>query len=133
MAKVSMLEASKLFKVSRPTLLKHLQQGKISGEKVKIDKNEFWKLEVSELARLYEKRESLQGATPEPSPEVTKGFTDPAPGLHAEIKLLQAKLEAAQALAEERARHIEDLRKLLPGPGENVSSEKKGPKFWPWS
>ena len=130
MAKVSMLEASKLFKVSRPTLLKHLQQGKITGEKVKIDKNEFWKLEVSELARVYERRgRATPESTPKPSPEVTKGFTDPAPELQAEIKLLQAQLEAekqARALVE---RHLDDLRKMLPGPEDRPARRR----WWPWS
>jgi len=126
MAKVSMLEASKLFNVSRPTLLKHLQQGKISGEKVKIEKNEFWKLEVSELARVYDRREA---ASPDPAPELTNTGTTRDTELQAEIRVLQAKLEAAQALAEERARHIDDLRKLLPGPGE-VPTRRR---WWPWS
>ena len=126
MAKVSMLEASKLFNVSRPTLLKHLQQGKISGEKVKIEKNEFWKLEVSELARVYQRRDA---ASPQVSPELTNTGTTRDTELQAEIKLLQAKLEAAQALAEERARHLDDLRKLLPGPQDQAPARG----WWPFS
>ena len=130
MAKVSMLEASKLFNVSRPTLLKHLQQGKITGEKVKIEKNEFWKLEVSELARVYARRDN---PTPEATPEVTKGFTDPAPDLQAEIRLLQAQLEAekqARALVE---RHLDDLRKMLPGPDDRQQDRGQGRGWWPFS
>jgi len=40
----------------------------------------------------------------------------------------QPRLEAAEALAEERARHIEDLRKLLTGP----ESRPARRRWWRW-
>ena len=126
MGKISMAEAARVFAVSRPTLLKHLQQGKISGEKTTVDKNTFWQIEESELARVYPRRDEVAGNEAD---NVTSDGMGAAAGLQAEIRVLQAKLEAAQALAEERARHIDDLRKLLPGPGE-VPTRRR---WWPWS
>lgn len=113
MPKVSMLEASKLFAVSRPTLMKHLKQGKITGEKVTVDKNVFWKLEMSELARAYPQRIAAPPKQQELPPEFTNSYTPPDTALHAEIKLLQAKLDAAERLLEERQKHLDDLRGLL--------------------
>lgn len=125
MAKISMAEAARIFAVSRPSLLKHLQQGKISGEKRTVEKNTFWEIEESELARVYPRRDAVAA---EQVAKLTSDGTGATVGLQAEIKLLQAKLEAAEALAEERARHLEDLRKLLgtrPEPAPNR-------RWWPF-
>ena len=113
MGKISMARAAQIFAVSRPTLLKHLQQGKISGEKTTVDKNTFWQIDESELARVYPRRDAVSADLPA---NLTTGGTGAAPDLQAEIRVLQAKLEAAEKLAEERARHLDDLRKLLPAP-----------------
>ena len=110
MGKISMAEAARVFAVSRPTLLKHLQQGKISGEKTTVEKNTFWQIEESELARVYPRRDEVAGNK---AGNVTSDGMGSADNLQAEIRLLQAQLEAAEQLAEERARHLEDLRKLL--------------------
>ena len=113
MGKISMAEAARVFAVSRPTLLKHLQQGKISGEKTTVEKNTFWQIEESELARVYPRRDEVAGNEAD---NVTSDGMGAADNLQAEIKLLQAQLEAekqARALVE---RHLEDLRKMLPGP-----------------
>ena len=96
-AKVSMAQAAKLFAVSRPTLLKHLQQGKITGEKTTVDKNTFWQIDMAELSRAYPRRD-------DPAPPRHDGLTNPvtpdSPDLQAEIRVLQAKLEAAEKLAD---------------------------------
>lgn len=135
-SKVSMLEASKLFQVSRPTLLKHLQQGKISGERVTVDKNTFWKLDVSELARVYDRRGEVVTPAPVATPDLpvqhTNHGTDPTPGLQAEIKLLQAKLDAAERLLEERQKHLDDLRLLLERPVERAQEPAPRRRWWPW-
>jgi hypothetical protein len=126
MAKISMLEASKLFAVSRPTLLKHLKEGKITGEKVVKDKNEFWQIDMSELQRVYDRRDK---PAPELAPSLTNTGTDAAPALQAEIKLLQAQLDAekeARALVE---RHLDDLRKMLPKPQDAAPTRR----WWPFS
>jgi len=126
MTKISMLEASKLFAVSRPTILKHLQQGKITGEKVTKDKNEFWQIDMSELQRVYERRDK---PAPALASDLTNSGMSVSPDLHAEIRLLQAKLEAAERLADERALHLEDLRKLLTRQQAQPESTQ-GPRRW---
>lgn len=110
MAKISMLEASKRFNVSRPTILKHLQKGKLAGEKIIVDKNTFWQIELSELQRVYEPR--VDGAAPSPdlAANLTMAHTPASPDLHNEIKMLQVRLEAAQSLIVEKDKRIEDLR-----------------------
>lgn len=125
MAKISMAEAARIFAVSRPSLLKHLQQGKITGEKRRVEKNVFWEIEESELARVYPRRDAVAA---EQAAKLTSDGMGATAGLQAEIKLLQAKLEAAEALAEERARHLEDLRALLPG-AENRPARRG---WWPF-
>ena len=130
MSKVSMAEAAKLFEVSRPTLSKHLKEGKISGNHVFVNGAKVWQLDMSELKRVYQRR----GESPEshlhddlPAPSQTKETE-----LQAEIRVLEAKLEAAEKLAEERARHLEDLRHLLPAKKDFESNQRrKG--WWPWS
>ena len=129
MTKISMAQAAKIFAVSRPTLLKHLQQGKITGEKTKKDKHEFWQIDVSELARVYPRRDA-------PAPVQHDGLTNTgsqaAPDLQAEINLLQAKLKAAEAMAEERGRHIEDLRGLLSAPDKHPQNAGARRGWWPF-
>ena len=105
-----MAQAAKVFVVSRPTLANHLESGKISGEKV----DGAWQLDRAELQRVYKFRNAkTANALHEDLPANAPLATD---ALQAEIKLLQAKLEAAQNLAAERALHLEDLRKLLERP-----------------
>ena len=108
-----MLEASKLFAVSRPTLMKHVQQGKITGEKVTVDKNTFWKLELSELARVYPQRIAAPPSQQELPQQLTNSYTPPDTALHAEIKLLQAEVKAEREKREMLERHLDDLRGLL--------------------
>jgi len=118
MSKVSVAKAAKLFDVSRPTLAKHLKQGKISGEKVQ----DVWQVDMSELKRYYQ----LRGGNTEKG--LHAGLPDASQpsdnSLQAEINRLQAELNAekeARALIE---RHLNDLRRLLPGP------EKR--RWWPF-
>lgn len=123
MGKISMAEAARVFGVSRPTLLKHLQQGKISGEKTTVEKNTFWQIEESELARVYPRRDEIAANA---AGNVTFTGTDAAGNLQAEIMVLQAKLEAAQAMIEEKDKHLDDLRGLLPGP----QDRGQGRRWW---
>lgn len=48
--------------------------------------------------------------------------------LKAALELEKAKREAAEKLAEERAAHIEDLRRMLPAP--EAGPQRK--RWWPW-
>jgi hypothetical protein len=110
MAKISMLEASKRFNVSRPTILKHLQQGKLTGEKIIVDKNTFWQIELSELQRVYEPR--VDGAAPSPdlAANLTMAHTPASPDLHNEIMRLQAALDAEREMRRLVEANLEDLR-----------------------
>lgn len=110
MAKISMLEASKRFNVSRPTILKHLQKGKLAGEKIVVDKNTFWQIELSELQRVYEPR--VDGAAPAPdfAANLTMAHTPAAPDLHNEIMRLQAALDAEREMRRLVEANLEDLR-----------------------
>jgi len=105
-----MAKAAKMFAVSRPSLAKHREQGKISGEKV----GDAWQFDIAELARVYPRR-GAKPATPAPSlhADLADDGMGAAGDLQAEIRVLQAKLEAAEMLADERGRHLEDLRRAL--------------------
>lgn len=53
MGKVSVREAVKHYQVSRPTLMKHLKEGKLSANK---DDQGTWEIDQSELTRVYKPR-----------------------------------------------------------------------------
>lgn len=156
MAFLSINEATKHFKVSRPTLRKHLENGKVSGEK---DEKGQWRIDKSELARAYEAKsvamESGKGVSGQvanafhvknndlpPSAKSPKG-ADKAQADETELMELRRQLAeaekraaVAEAQAEEKERFIEELRKdkdemrrLLPSPGD---APKKGRSWWRW-
>ena len=117
MKNLSLREAAKAFNVSRPTLTKSLNSGKLSG--VRNGKGQ-WEISPSELARVYQPRTVSADQTGQ---DAQVKFTTSNTPLHAEIEKLRAELalaqtraEAAEELAKERAERIEDLRRLLPEP-----------------
>lgn len=129
MANVSIREAVKIYQVSRPTLTKALKNGKVSG--VQDDKGQ-WQIDPAELARVYQPRTdgAAKGGQDEPD-----NFTNKNTSLPGEVDTLKARLAeaeqraaVAEALAEERGKHIEDLRRMLPAPQE---SQRPGWR-WPW-
>jgi hypothetical protein len=140
MAKLSVRAAAVQFEVSRPTLTKWLKTGKISGQRLPEDEGGGWLIDSSELARVGVKPRSA----PEAEPVKLSGQSDgeltaivmglPGKGdaeisaLKAALELERAKREAAEALAEERGRHIEDLRRMLPAP--EAGTQRK--RWWPW-
>lgn len=111
MAKISINAAAKTFAVSRPTLLKHLNKGSISGEKDTATGH--WTIEESELARVYPLRGKAAGSS-------VATYTSPVSvlegDLHAKIKELETDLAVARALAEDRGKRLDDVMKLLEGP-----------------
>lgn len=136
MPKLSLRKASEQFDVSRPTLSKALKSGKISGEQ---DASGQWLVDVSELARVYKVRESFTGKNDGDLSTKNRGLPD---NLHAteqapdDLTELRAKLAeaekraaVAEALAEERAKRIDDLRRLLPGPDEKPPTRRR---WWLW-
>lgn len=120
-ANLSLREAAKHFKVSRPTLQKALSAGKITGVR---DGQGHWTLDPSELARVYPPRPEGGQAEHPPLPVKLATTNTPQNTPDAgELTILKARLDdaerrasVAEALAEERGRHIEDLRLLLPSP-----------------
>lgn len=131
MAKLSLREAVKAFDVSRPTLTKSLNSGKLSG--VRNGKGQ-WEIDPAELARVYQPRppEVANGGKDEPGKLTTANTPNPAEmdRLKSALALAEARADAAEKLAQERAERIEDLRRLLPPP------EATGPHRplwrWPW-
>jgi excisionase family DNA binding protein len=129
--KPSVREAARQFDVSRPTLVKRLKSGQLSGESVT---GGGWLIDPAELIRAgYTARQDIGQVTGAGKIE----FTRVAAGLpsvsDAEVAALKAALEAerirreaAEALAAERLQHIDDLRRMLPPP------EAKTRRWWPF-
>jgi len=123
--KLSLREAAERFDVSRPTLTKALKSGKLSGER---DASGAWRVDVSELARVYSPRSAEKAEAGAP------GGADPATArelaeLRAALEVERARREAAETLAAERAERIEDLRRLLPPPD---AKPAQNAKRWLW-
>ena len=117
MAKLSVREAAKRFDVSRPTLVKHLKNGKLSGESVE---GGGWLIDAAEMVRAgYPARSDVVS----PTGNVPGNVTTIAPhepvnvaALQAALATANARADMAEALAAERAAHIDDLRRMLPKP-----------------
>ena len=134
MAKISLREAVKHFDVSRPTLQKSLKNGKISGQQ---DEHGHWLIDPSELARVYAPRDSKKSPAailPQEETRVDQPVGGKENPLNTELSELKMKLveaekraELAEALAREREKHIEDLRRMLPAPS------RPSRRWWPWS
>jgi hypothetical protein len=108
MAKLSINAAAKLFDVSRPTILKHLTEGKITGSKG--GKSDGWQIDTSELARAYKLRAGAE--TPLPANSTT-AFTPILEDLRAEVERLKSSLAVAEALADERGTRLDQLVPML--------------------
>lgn len=128
MGKLSIREAVKHYDVSRPTLQKALKSGKISGVQ---DGQGHWTIDPSELARLYHPRSAEAVKVDKPMQgNLTTGNTllaGQVEALKERLAEVERRAAVAEALAEERGRHIEDLRRMLPAP--------EGPtprRWWPW-
>jgi predicted site-specific integrase-resolvase len=138
MVKMSLREAVKVFDISRPTLLKSLNNGKISGVK---DGKGQWELDPSELSRVYQARGGKGGEDYQVnSSKIDHSFNEVGGDLKVRIQELEADLkvervirQAAESLAEERERHLDDLRRLLPSPSQAAAGQvKKRFGWWPW-
>ncbi len=131
MAKLSVREAAKRFDVSRPTLVKRLKSGQLSGEPVT---GGGWLIDPAELIRAGYVARGDGGPVDRGDKIELSGVASPLPGAaDAEVAGLKAALEAerirraaAEVLAAERLQHIEDLRRMLPAP------EAKPRRWWPW-
>lgn len=125
MGKISIREAVKEFQISRPTLTKALNSGKISGEK---DGNGTWMMDTSELSRVYRPRVTLSDK--EHVKELTQNTS--------EHHYMKGKLEALESYvddlkeqrnkAESRAEAAEARVTALLS---DQSTKRKG--WWPWT
>jgi len=88
--------AAKLTGRSKSTLLRAIKSGRMSGVK---DEGGNYQIETSELLRVFP-------ATPHDAP-------NDAPRTGQENGVVQAEIEGLRALAEERQRTIDDLRRRL--------------------
>ena len=132
MALLSLREAERRFDVTRPTLTKALNNGKISG--TKNDKG-HWTIDHAELARVY---------TPRPLPDEqesgTDDFTTQNTGknaqstlelvkahqdIEAKLKALEQELAVAQALAAERGRLLDQMVK-------QITDQRNRAPWWRW-
>jgi excisionase family DNA binding protein len=144
MAGISVREAARRFNVSRPTLVKHLKDGTISGHVVPKEDGGGWLIDPSELIRAgYGERQTLTGKETVKVTMIAGGGKNELPPVSmplsgatdAELDRLKAELAealqraaVAEALANERAQRIEDLRRMLPAP-----DAKPRRSWWPWS
>lgn len=129
MDKFSIREAVKHFDVSRPTLQKALKSGKISGVQ---DGQGRWTIDPSELARIYHPRSEQVVKVDKSLPGKLSTANTPLTGQIEALKEQLAEAEqraaVAEALAEERGKRIEDLRRMLPSP--KAPNPRRG--WWPW-
>lgn len=122
MKNLSLREAVKAFNVSRPTLTKAINSGKLSA--VRNGKGQ-WEISPSELGRVYQARVTDTAKTdPQEQVNFTASNTHIKADLEklkAELALAEARAESAERLAQERAERIEDLRRMLPAPYKKAS------------
>ena len=133
MEKLSVRAAAAQFDVSRPTLSKWLKSGKISGERLPDEQGGGWLIDPAELIRAgVHPRVAGPAKDAEQGPGKLTAFDK---GLQGELATLRGALaeaekraEIAEALAQERAERIEDLRRMLPAP----DAKPQGKRWWPW-
>lgn len=129
MANLSIREAVKHFDVSRPTLSKALKSGKLTGVQ---DGQGQWSIDPSELARVYQPRPAEVDKANKDSPVNLSTMNTPLSGeverLRERLAEAEQRAAVAEALAEERARHLDDLRRMLPAPAPMPRLRR----WWPW-
>ena len=126
MGKVSVREAVKHYQVSRPTLMKHLKEGKLSANK---DGQGTWEIDQSELTRVYKPREGNDRVDQSELPTLNNSINSN------ENSLLQVKLDAAmetiERLETDKAdwkQQAQSLARLMPPEGAG-----EGPRRSLWS
>lgn len=128
MDNLSLREAVKHFDVSRPTLQKALKSGKISGVQ---DGQGYWTIDPAELARVYRPRQQAldkdDSFDPAKFARTNTPSLDDIEDLKARLSSAEQRAAVAEALAQERADRIADLRRMLPSP-----ELPKKLQWWPW-
>jgi len=134
MPKLSPRDAVKLYQVSRATLMRAIQEGKISAEKTDAG---HWQIDSSELARLYAPRAPQKAVSRTRPAQVNRHDTPPEPPLDHALELRLARAEAALDAEREKSalleRHVADLRRMLPAPDTALAgTERRRRSWWPW-
>lgn len=137
MAKVSISEAARLVNVSRPTLYKMLNTGKLTYTSIVKHGKQVKTIDTSELMRVFG---SLDGVRDDATKDVkfdghvTEINIDPLQVLQHQIALLQTENEGLKGAVNARDEHISSLRQamlLLEHKQEPpVSSGSPWWKFW---
>ena len=132
MALLSLREAERRFDVTRPTLTKALNSGKISGTK---NDQGHWTIDTAELARVYKPRslppEQESGTddfterhgvnNAENVSELVKAHQD----IEAKLRAFELELATAQTLAEERRRLLDQMVK-------QITDQRNRAPWWRW-
>ena len=130
MVQISVREAAKRFDVSRPTLVKRLKIGQLSGVPVA---GGGWLIDPAELIRVGYVARADDGKVSQGDKIELSGIAGYLPGaddavvmgLKTALEAERIRREAAEALAAERLQHIDDLRRMLPPPDAK-------PRRWWW-
>lgn len=133
MQKLSVRAAAAQFDVSRPTLSKWLKSGKISGERLPEEQGGGWLIDPAELIRAGVQPRgadlaSVAAQGPDKLTAFDKGLQGELATLREALAEAEKRAAIAEALAQERAERIEDLRRMLPAP----DAKPQGKRWWPW-
>jgi hypothetical protein len=100
-----------------------------SGEQ---DTSGAWHVDATELARVYKRRDvradKLPGKNESDLSSMNRGLPaklDDLAELQKQLAEAEKRAAVAEALAEERAQRIEDLRRLLPASGEGPGKPRR--------
>lgn len=128
MPKLSPREAVKVYQVSRATLTKALKSGTLSAEKTDAG---HWRIDSSELARVYQPRPTGNPVDRTNSDQVNKSEPDQKTAVDQDVTTRLARAEAALAAEREKneilQRHLDDVRRMLPPP-----DAKSRRRWWPF-
>ena len=116
MAKVSISEAARLAGISRPTIYKLMNSGKLNFTSVVKAGKTVKNIDTSELIRVFGTIGNLPAATDftvNPEQEITQVNSPDLQHLQHEIELLQKENEGLKEAVASRDEHISSLRQAM--------------------
>ncbi|EOI3518233.1 helix-turn-helix domain-containing protein [Cronobacter muytjensii] len=116
MAKVSISEAARLAGISRPTIYKLMNSGKLNFTSVVKAGKTVKNIDTSELIRVFGTIENLPAATEftvKSEQEITQVNTHDLQHLQHKIELLQQENEGLKEAVASRDEHISSLRQAM--------------------
>ena len=126
-------EAAKLARVSRATIHRARSEGRLSGDK---DERGHFTFDPSEVMRVFPRQSEIVASISHDAPRDSVNEADDTPKNATENAVLQVKLDAAEKLADERAKTIDDLRSRLDIEGEErrkltaMLTDQRPKGFW---